>query len=68
MHAMRLTKSKARVLATISTDIAQVIFAVFVGTIVLPVDSAKVYVLLLELGFSVLFWAFSILFAEKGRL
>ena len=65
---MKLTKSKARALSVISTDIAQVFFAAFVGAILLPLDAARILVVILELGLSVLFWVLAALFAEKGRL
>lgn len=65
---MKFTKSKARALSNICTDIAQVFFALFVGTLVLPVDSSKIFVIVLELGFSIVFWILAILFAEKGKI
>ncbi len=63
-----MNKSRARILSSICTDIAQVFFALFMGTILLPVDSSKVFVIILELGFSIVFWIWAILFAEKGKL
>ena len=65
---MQLTKSKARVLSTISTDIAQVLFAAVIAAIVLPLDSGKALVVILEVVFAVVSWILSVLFAEKGKL
>ncbi len=63
-----MSKSQARILSSINTDIAQVFFAAFIGTIILPVDSGKVFVVILELGFAIVFWVLSVLFAERGKL
>ena len=65
---MQITKSKSRALSTISTDIAQVFFAASIGAILLPLDAARILVVILELGFAIIFWIFSVLFAERGRL
>ena len=63
-----MSKSRTRVLSNICTDIAQVLFGAIIAAIVLPLDSGKVLVVILELGFAIVFWIFSILFAEKGKL
>ena len=63
-----MNKSRARVLSNISADIAQVFFALFVGTILLPVDSSKLFVIIFELGFSIAFWILALLFGEKGKI
>lgn len=68
MHVTRLTKSKARVLSTIATDIAQVFFAISVGSIALPLDSGKVMVVLFYSVLSLLFWFLAIIFGEKGKV
>lgn len=65
---IQLTKSKAKVLSNISADIAQVLFAATIAAVVLPLDSGKLLVVILELGFAIIFWIFSVLFAEKGKL
>lgn len=65
---MKLSKSKAKALSNISADIAQVFFGAVIAVIVLPLDSGKVLVVTLELGSAIIFWLFSVMFAEKGRL
>ncbi len=65
---MRLTKSRARALSTISADIAQVFFAAAVAGVVLPLDSTRLLVVISYLLLSVLFWFISIVFAEKGKI
>lgn len=65
---MKFTKSKARALSNISANIAQVLFGAVIAAIVLPLDSAKLLVVILELGFAIVCWVFSVLFAEKGKL
>lgn len=65
---MKLTKFKAKALSNISADIAQVFFAAVIAAIVLPLDSGKALVVTLELGSAIIFWLFSVMFAEKGRL
>ena len=65
---MKLTKSKARVFSYISADIAQVLFAAVIAAIVLPLDSGKVLVVVLEVVFAIVSWILSVLFAERGKL
>ena len=55
-------------LSSISADIAQVLFAAFIAAIVLPLDSGKIFVVLLEIVSSLVFWGLALLFAEKGKL
>lgn len=63
-----LTTSRAKALSTICADIAQVFFATSIGTIVLPLDSSRILVVVLYLSLSLLFWFLSIRLAEKGKL
>lgn len=49
-------------------DIAQVFFAAFVGTTVIPLDARKVLVVTLYLVLSILFWYLSVVFAERGKI
>lgn len=65
---MRMTKSKARALSNISANIAQVLFGAVIAAIVLPLDSGKIFVVLLEIVFSILAWILSVLLAERGKL
>ena len=63
-----MSKSSARVLSNISADIAQVLFGGLIAVIVLPLDSGKILVVILEVVFAIVFWMFSVLFAERGKL
>ena len=65
---MKLTKSKARVISNISTDIAQVFFAISVGSLALPLDSDKAMVVLFYLVLALLFWFLAIILGEKGKI
>lgn len=68
LEDVELSKSGLRALSGFCADIAQVWFAAFVASLVLPLDTAKVLVLVLYLGSSTIFWLLSVLFAEKGKL
>lgn len=68
MLPIKLNKSTYKALSSICTDIAQVFFGAFIAAIVLPIDIGKTIVVILELGFSIIFWILSIVFAEKGKL
>lgn len=65
---MQLTNSKARALSAICADIAQVLFGALVATVVIPLDTSKLLVVVLELVLSFLFWALSLVFAQRGKL
>lgn len=66
---IKSTRSSYKASSSICADIAQVFFGAFVAAIViLPIDTGKLIVLILELGFAVGFWIGSLLFAEKGKL
>ena len=65
---IQLTKSRSRSLSNISADIAQVFFAAAVASVVLPLDSTRVLVVISYLLLSVLLWFISIVFAEKGKI
>lgn len=65
---LRMTKSKARALSNISTTIGQVLFGAVIAAIVLPLDSGKILVVILELVLAIMAWIVTILFAEKGKL
>lgn len=65
---INLTRSKLRTISVICADIAQVFFALFAGSIALPVDAGKLYVVILYLLVSILFWYLSIIFGDKGKI
>lgn len=68
MRILKLTKSKTRTLSNISLDIAQVFFATAVAIAVVPLDSQKLLVLILNLGIAIIAWYLALLFAEKGKI
>lgn len=63
-----MNRSRARVISTICTDIAQVLFGVSIAAVVLPLDSGKMLVVILEIVFAVTFWVLALMFGEKGKL
>lgn len=63
-----MNRSRAKIISTICIDIAQVFFAISVGSIALPLDSDKVMVVLFYLILSLLFWFLAIIFGEKGKV
>lgn len=65
---LKLTKAKSRVLSMISADIAQVFFAASVGAVLLPLDSAKILVVISYLLLTVIFWFFTVILGEKGKI
>lgn len=66
--ALKFTRSKYKAFSAICADIAQVFFGAFVAAIVLPLDIGKALVVILYLGFAIIFWILSLAFADKGRL
>lgn len=65
---LKFTRSGYKAYSAICADIAQVFFGAFIAALVVPLDVSKVLVVILYLGFSIIFWILSILFAEKGKL
>lgn len=66
---LKLSKSNLKSLSEICRDIGQTLFAVWLtGVVVLSLDAAKLFVLILELGFAIGFWYLSLYFAERGKL
>lgn len=68
MILIKLSKSKYKALSSICADIAQIFFGAFVAAIAIPIDTGKAFVVILFLGFSIIFWIFSVMFAERGKL
>lgn len=66
---LSLTRSEFKALSQVFIAAGQVFFAAFVaGIAVLTLDPLKLFVLLLELIFSIFSWYLSVAFARKGRL
>lgn len=66
--AIKFTRSSYKAFSSICADIAQIFFGAFVAAIAFPIEPGKVYVVILYLGFSIIFWFLSVAFAERGKL
>lgn len=65
---LKFNKSAYKAFSSICTDIAQVFFGAFIAAIAFPIEAGKTFVVILYLGFSIIFWVLSISFATKGKL